>query len=221
MRNAAAGTPRKPGGRAGGRKPHGGAGQRTQALPNAVEAYVGALQAAPLPTKVATSAVLFAASDSLAQALKPEAKVDVARVARYALFGATVHAPLFSAFYAASDELYDNVLHLEPTAAVVAKVLTDQLVFTPLLFLPLFFSVMALLRGESVAQARACAIAALPLDGVTPTLVANWRVWFPANALNYQLPTDTRILFVNLVSLGWTVYLSNVEREEAEEATAR
>ncbi len=56
------------------------------------------------------------------------------------------------------------------------------------------------------------------LAKLRPTIVM-FKMWVPANAVNYSLPSDVRILFVNVVALGWTVYLSTVEREAAAAAS--
>jgi len=179
-----------------------------------LDAYRASITANPLQTKMATSSILFAISDVLAQTVANSAKttpekIDYVRVARYFVFGAIVHAPLFSAFYDMLDATFDD--------NVVPKVIVDQVVFTPFVFLPIFFGGMSLLSGEGVdgAYARVRENA----WGITPTLINNWRVWVPANAVNYSLPSDVRILFVNVVALGWTVYLSTVEREAAAAAS--
>ena len=41
------------------------------------------------------------------------------------------------------------------------------------------------------------------------SLVANWRVWLPAQLLNYALvPPHLRVLFGNAVSICWNMTLA-------------
>lgn len=44
-----------------------------------------------------------------------------------------------------------------------------------------------------------------------PSLAANWALWIPAQAANFTLvPLDLRILYVNVISIAWTAYISNM-----------
>jgi hypothetical protein len=54
-----------------------------------------------------------------------------------------------------------------------------------------------------------------------PTLVANWYVWPAAQLINFTVvPLDLRILYVNVVSIAWTAFISNVANSDAAAAPA-
>lgn len=179
------------------------------------QSYLSSLENDPLVTKCLTSAVVFTASDIIAQTTfdrNSQGGVDAARVGRFGLFGLAVHAPLFAFFFQKLDALVDP-LPLEGVANVGVKVAIDQILWTPP-FLAFFFFVQAsVLQGrdfdQGVSKVR---------EVLVPTLKVNWRVWVPANCINYLLPADLRILFINLVSLFFTIYLSAVANDEADDA---
>ncbi|KAK3251438.1 hypothetical protein CYMTET_39221 [Cymbomonas tetramitiformis] len=179
------------------------------------QSYLSSLENDPLVTKCLTSAVVFTASDIIAQTTfdrNSQGGVDAARVGRFALFGLAVHAPLFAFFFQQLDALVDP-LPLEGVANVGVKVAIDQVLWTPP-FLAFFFFVQAsVLQGrdfdQGVSKVR---------EVLVPTLKVNWRVWVPANCINYLLPADLRILFINLVSLFFTIYLSTVANDETDDA---
>jgi hypothetical protein len=50
-----------------------------------------------------------------------------------------------------------------------------------------------------------------------PALVANWRVWFPAQAVNFTLiPEEQRILYGNIVGILWTIIISNMQQQQQQ-----
>jgi hypothetical protein len=52
-----------------------------------------------------------------------------------------------------------------------------------------------------------------------PALAANYYVWPAAQLLNFTLvPLDLRILYVNIVSIAWTAYISNMASDDAAPA---
>mmetsp|Transcript_1 Transcript_1/g.5 ORF Transcript_1/g.5 Transcript_1/m.5 type:complete len:128 (+) Transcript_1:525-908(+) len=117
------------------------------------------------------------------------------------------------------DSFVADVLHLDGLGAVATKLFIDQCLWTPFIFLPVFFGGMVLMEGKGVDAALGKIRQAL-----VPSLKANWKVWVPANIVNYSVvPVDLKVLFINAVSLGFTVYLSLVanrgkdsRREEVE-----
>jgi protein Mpv17 len=49
-----------------------------------------------------------------------------------------------------------------------------------------------------------------------PTLLANYMVWPAAHLINFSLvPLDLRILYVNVIAIFWTVYLSSMASKNA------
>ena len=189
-----------------GRGRRGGAPGRAVPL---LGAYEAALEVAPLATQCATSCVVFGASDAMAQRCGVR-DLDLARCGRFALFGAAVQAPLFSAYFASQDAAVEG-LGIDGVQATLLKLGFDQLVWTPFGWLPLFFGGMALLEGRGASDALVEAQS--KGWGFTDTCVKNWALWVPANLLTYSVvPPQMRILWVNSVSLLWTAYLSRVQR---------
>ena len=86
-------------------------------------------------------------------------------------------------------------------SAIGRRLLLDQLCFAPL-FIPAF---VATLRGcegspRPLAEAR---------EQWRETVVANWKCWVPAQAVNFGLvPPHYQVLFANGVGVCWNVYLS-------------
>lgn len=94
--------------------------------------------------------------------------------------------------------------HLE----TVARVIVDQSVFAPTM-IGVFLGSMAVLEGND------------PRRKVEttwwPTVQTNWLVWPAVQAVNFTfLPLQHRVLFANVVSIGWNSYLSWVNGKEAD-----
>ncbi|KAG2491876.1 hypothetical protein HYH03_009828 [Edaphochlamys debaryana] len=90
-------------------------------------------------------------------------------------------------------------------AAVVTKLLLDQLVMSPA-GTALFFFGFRLLEGASAAEARASLAAKWG-----PTMAMNYVLWPAANIINFKfVPPEQRILYVNVVALFWSSVMSHM-----------
>ena len=50
--------------------------------------------------------------------------------------------------------------------------------------------------------------------GLIPLLIANWKVWTVPQFVNVNfVPQKFRVLFANMVSLVWNVYLSTIDKK--------
>ena len=187
-------------------------------------AYAKAAEAAPMLTRSATCGVLFAVSDAVAQLGAaprgfdgdgPRRGLDWARLGRYSLFGSLVNAPIFTAYYSLLDNLVDGFVGVAGVSTVL-KVLVDQLLWTPFVYLPLFFGVMAQWEGrDALREAKERGW------GITPVLVANWKFWFPVLTITFGLvPKDLRIPFNNVCAIVWTAYLSQVQSQSLKSSGA-
>lgn len=76
----------------------------------------------------------------------------------------------------------------------------DQGIFAPT-FIGVFLSSMAVLEGGSVRE---------KLDrSYKDALLTNWAIWPFVQMVNFKLvPLQHRLLFVNVISIGWNCYLS-------------
>lgn len=93
-----------------------------------------------------------------------------------------------------------NVNLRSANATIAARVALDQGVFAPCA-IGMFLSSMAVLEGGSVGE---------KLDkNYRTALTSNYMVWPFVQAVNFKMvPLEHRVLFVNVISIGWNCYLS-------------
>lgn len=93
-----------------------------------------------------------------------------------------------------------NVNLKSANATIAARVALDQGVFAPCA-IGMFLSSMAVLEGGSVSE---------KLDkNYKNALTTNYMVWPFVQAVNFKMvPLEHRVLFVNVISIGWNCYLS-------------
>ncbi|XP_055971537.1 peroxisomal membrane protein 2 [Sorex fumeus] len=182
-----------------------------QELPRrALAQYLLLLRLYPVLTKAATSGILSALGNFLAQVIKKRRKkenfsqkLDISGPLRYAIYGFFFTGPLSHFFYL----FLEHWIPPEVPLAGVKRLLLDRLVFAPA-FLLVFFFVMNFLEGKDAA-----AFAARTRTGFWPALQMNWRVWTPVQFININyVPLQFRVLFANLVSLFWYAYLASLEK---------
>ena len=183
--------------------------------------YLSALESDPLLVKSVTAGVILGAADlsgqAIQQALAAKAAggadvpssppsggggVDVARFARFAFFGFILQAPWNHFYY----QLLDGALPptSDPfTGTTAIKVVIDQFVQAPV-FTVLIFGFLGLLEGKTVDEIKK----QLDEDYVD-TMLANWKLWVPATAVNIAFcPPILRVLFLNVVFFFWSIFLS-------------
>ncbi|KAK4245910.1 hypothetical protein VTI28DRAFT_186 [Corynascus sepedonium] len=162
--------------------------------------YQARLAARPLLTQAVTTSILFAVGDVTAQQLvdkKGVEKHDLARTGRMALYGGVVFGPAAATWF----RLLSRHVNLRtPNATILARVACDQGIFAPT-FIGVFLSSMAVLEGGSVRE---------KLDrSYKDALLTNWAIWPFVQMVNFKLvPLQHRLLFVNVISIGWNCYLS-------------
>jgi protein Mpv17 len=83
---------------------------------------------------------------------------------------------------------------------ILARVACDQGVFAPTM-IGVFLGSMAVLEGGSPRE---------KLDkSYSDALLTNWMIWPFVQMVNFKLvPLQHRLLFVNVISIGWNCYLS-------------
>ncbi|KAK1598346.1 Mpv17/PMP22 family protein [Colletotrichum navitas] len=162
--------------------------------------YRARLAARPLLTQSITTGVLFATGDITAQQLVDKRgleKHDLSRTARMALYGGAIFGPIATNWF---KFLQNNVVLKNKNAEILARVVVDQGVFAPVM-IGVFLSSMATLEGGSVQE---------KLDKNYKTaLASNYMLWPFVQMVNFKLiPLQHRLLFVNVISIGWNSYLS-------------
>ncbi|KAH7155391.1 putative integral membrane protein, Mpv17/PMP22 family [Dactylonectria estremocensis] len=167
--------------------------------------YSARLAARPLLTQSVTTAVLFATGDITAQQLVERRgleKHEFIRTGRMALYGGFVFGPAATTWFGL---LARNVNAKNKRVETLARVACDQLLFAPVM-IGVFLSSMATMEGASVKER---------LDKTYwPALSTNWMVWPFVQMINFTfLPLQHRVLFANIVSIGWNSYLSWVNSQ--------
>jgi hypothetical protein len=178
-----------------------------------------------LVTKAVTAAVLAILGDVLVQYLRTRdkrrelAKLSVEallelrpslgtglfplhqpmQTAAFALHG-LVLAPLGHVWYAALEKLSGGV---KGSRGLALRVVLDRLIYDPLQLLATLF-ILGKLTGPSPATVLGALADPSASTVFWVSLFANWRVWLPAQLLNYALvPPHLRVLFGNGVSFVW------------------
>jgi protein Mpv17 len=83
---------------------------------------------------------------------------------------------------------------------MLARVAVDQGVFAPT-FIGVFLSSMAVLEGTSPTEKLQ--------RSYSEALLTNWMIWPFVQMVNFKfMPLQHRLLFVNVISIGWNCYLS-------------
>ncbi|KAK1450788.1 sym-1 [Colletotrichum cuscutae] len=162
--------------------------------------YQARLAARPLLTQSITTAILFATGDITAQQLVDKRgleKHEWARTGRMALYGGAIFGPVATTWF---KFLQNNIVLKNKNAEMLARVAVDQGVFAPVM-ISVFLSSMATLEGGSIKE---------KLDKNYKTaLTSNYMLWPFVQVVNFKfVPLHHRVLFVNVISIGWNSYLS-------------
>ncbi|EXF82324.1 sym-1 [Colletotrichum paranaense] len=162
--------------------------------------YQARLAARPLLTQSITTAILFATGDITAQQLVDKRgleKHEWARTGRMALYGGVIFGPVATTWF---KFLQNNIVLKNKNAEMLARVAVDQGVFAPVM-ISVFLSSMATLEGGSIKE---------KLDKNYKTaLTSNYMLWPFVQVVNFKfVPLHHRVLFVNVISIGWNSYLS-------------
>lgn len=192
----------------------------TTAITEAWDAYNNALVQDPLITKSVTASVILGAADFTGQILENSNKkhqddtaIDLARVARFALFGLVLQAPWNHYYYLFLDGALPPTE--DPfTATTGIKVIIDQFVQAPI-FTVIIFVFLGLLEGKSIDDVKK------QLDAdYKDTMLANWKLWVPATMVNLAFcPPVLRVLFLNCVFFFWSIFLSLKLNSDGNEGT--
>lgn len=102
--------------------------------------------------------------------------------------------------------LQRNVNLRSPNATILARVALDQGVFAPT-FIGIFLSSMAVLEGSSPKEKLE--------KSYSSALTTNWMIWPFVQMIIFRfMPLEHRVLFVNVVSIGWNSYLSYLNSQK-------
>jgi len=128
-------------------------------------------------------------------------RYDMTRMARMAAFGLVVVGPLCHTWYIALEALVPRA----DLVGAVSKMVIDQSIMAPISTV-MFFGSMGLMEGKSTA-----ATVGVIKDKTWSTLLVNWQIWPIAQVINmYFVPVTLRVLFLNVVGLGYNTILSRI-----------
>ncbi|KAK4193400.1 hypothetical protein QBC35DRAFT_481481 [Podospora australis] len=180
--------------------------------------YQARLASRPLLTQAITTSILFAVGDITAQQLverksssslpsspsspsslePPVASHDFTRTARMALYGGAIFGPAAATWFKFLSRKVN--FPSSPRKTMLARVAVDQGVFAPT-FIGIFLSSMAVLEGGSPKEKLE--------KNYWPALSTNYLIWPWVQMVNFTfVPLQHRVLFVNVISIGWNCYLS-------------
>lgn len=131
-------------------------------------------------------------------------RLDLKRTAQMGFSGMAVGA-LCHHWY----KILDRFIVGKSAGMVAKKLILDQFIFSPIMIIT-FFGSLALLEEDPIRNFK---------EEVSEKFVrlykAEWMVWPPAQIINfYFLPTKYRVLYDNVISLGYDVYSSQVRHEK-------
>ncbi|ODN99424.1 protein SYM1 [Cryptococcus wingfieldii CBS 7118] len=176
--------------------------------------YSAFLARRPVVGNMASSAVLFATGDVIAQQLieKKGKDHDLTRTGRIVVWGGLCFAPVVHVWFKTLARLPIQ----SKVAGTAARVALDQFAFAPFA-LTSFFTAMTLMEGKNLEAAKL-----KWNESFVDTLKANWMLFIPFQAINMLIPLQYRLLAVNAVNIPWNTFLSiqnakgKVEEEKVE-----
>lgn len=155
----------------------------------------------PVVVNCLTAMGLFGTGDVIAQmAIEHKSEWDISRTGKAAAYG-IIWAPIGDRWYKFLGRIGGGKTGVVP---VLKKVAVDQLVFAPVVGIPLYFTVMGILNGKLPAEIRVQLVTKW-----RDTLLANWMVWPWAQMANfYVVPVHYQLGASTVVGVGWNSYLS-------------
>jgi hypothetical protein len=185
--------------------------------------YQNSLKENPLETKMITSCIISILGEIIGSYIKQNryrdlmaanrnnsrytlAKmppiIDFKRIAIFGTYGLAITGPIFHWWYGFLERTVRG-WDITGNLNVLTKIALDRLILTPP-FLLLTLVYMQFLQTFSVAKTSAAV-----KNIYASALYLNWRVWTPAQAVNFKfVPLEYRVLFGNLVALWWNIALS-------------
>eukprot|EP00850_Spirogloea_muscicola_P009491 SM000053S17448 [mRNA] locus=s53:433545:435446:+ [translate_table: standard] len=157
------------------------------------------LERQPVPTKAVTACFLNGVADLFCQlAVEKQLVVDVRRLAGFCGIGLFLVGPALHYWYGTLG----RVINLPGTKGVVARLILDQVIFSPL-SIGAFFAILLTLEGRTDDI-----LFKLKRDWLTAVL-ASWKLWVPFQTLNFALiPPQLQVAAANIIGLVWTIYIS-------------
>jgi protein Mpv17 len=169
--------------------------------------YSDVLDKSPLMTKAVTSATVYTIGDMIAQGTEGRGvgEIDRLRVIRSLIAGLIGHGPMSHVWYDVSENLFENVMHLQQGVfGTAAKVAIDQSIWGPLWnnTYILLLGLMKFDKLETIVQEMK--------STTIPLIVSGLKLWPLAHCVTYGLvPVEDRLLWVDMVEIIWVTILAS------------
>lgn len=183
------------------------------------KAYTTALEKRPLRTKMTAAALIFFTSDTATQRIMhPEADWDATRATSGAVFG--VIATGYLHFW--WNFLETTIGSTIPVARsrllnTAVKVVVDQTAGAPL-YIYTYYIITNTIQKLTAEPDRGVVDVLEETEErarhmLWPTMLKHWKVWPAVHSMNfYFVPLQHRVLVQNTVLVGWSGYLSHLNK---------
>ncbi|GBG31858.1 Mpv17-like protein 2 [Hondaea fermentalgiana] len=162
-------------------------------------AYNRGLTEAPLRTKVASACVIYGTGDVVVQKMQGMQQWDAPRTGRMLVYGAMWLSPFLHGWYRVLDVMVKGT----GRTAAVQKIVLDQ-TFAATANMTMFHSINSYLETGSLNS-----VADRLRAKLWPTMLALWTIWPAVQYVNFTMvPLRQRVLVVNIVGVGWSMFLS-------------
>ncbi|CAN1760259.1 Peroxisomal membrane protein PMP22 [Linum perenne] len=158
--------------------------------------YLIQLQAHPLRTKAATSAVLAGTSDLIAQKIAGTKKIQLRRVLLFMLYGFGYAGPFGHFLHKFMDSLFRGK---KDNKTVAKKVLLEQLIVSPWNNMMFMFYYGLVMEGRPLSAVKSKVRKDLP-----SVQFAAWKVWPILGWVNHQyIPLQFRVVYGSILGSLW------------------
>ena len=191
----------------------------TQVVSSQWDRYLRALEEKPMPTKMATAALLSGTGDIIAQCIEGAGPIAIRRLLTLVAVNVFYIVPILTAFYAANEQLAERLKLRAGWPRTSVQLAFDQLVNAPIVIVGFF---TAFQIATAVSEAVATRFMTMPAAGAlaasigsqlrtsyVSTVLSNWRIWVLPQLINFAfVPPFARVAFANVIALVWNVVLS-------------
>ena len=177
--------------------------------------YTTALIQKPLLTKSLTSCGTNAFSDVLCQKLlglnateEVASKIDLERFVHAAVTGLVWSGPVTHYWY---NLLFGKLTApiKDPIVGLIVRIFLDAIIFSPVTVSG-YFALRSILEGSGFAGVKEKLSTRL-----FTTVAGAWKFWPAANVINFSIvPIPFRVLYMNVLSIFWSGYLTHVNSKK-------